>query len=321
MIRFHIVVSLGVCLLTANMVVGQEVISVPEDAKFVVQVDVGAFGRTTLGGKLVALTKRLAEEELGTESGEIMQRIEETVGFNPLEEVQSLTVIGRSFEDAEEDLQVILRLRKTTGNLEGLMLALPNYTSEEEGDRTIHSFREGDMSAQAVIHTSQDGNKTILAATNRADVLDLLQSLDASTATFRKRKTISWVVPEGTFAQIQLLQFPEELMDHDQAGNIARLIKDAAITVGEQGGDLAASLILTTSDEKKAEQIQQLVTGLRAMVGLFKDEIGDDQDAQMALSIAEKVSAHREGETVVIEASIPQALIIQFLKEEADLPL
>lgn len=296
----------------------QSQVTVPEDAKFLVQIDIGAFAETKLGSKILKLTQKMATEELGSDEAEFMQKIEETLGFNPLEEVQTLTVVGSDYEDPEEDLSVVLQMRKTTGNLEGMMLGLPGYESTEEGDLTIHSAKQDDMKAFAAIHEADDGNKRIVVATSKSNLMDLLSPNDAAS---RFQRQVSWTVPEGTFAQLQIIKFPEEMMDVDAARNVVKLLENVSLLIGEKGSNFTADLLLTTTSDKKAEQIQQLVQGLKAMVGLFEDEIGDDEEAKMALELLKGVKIKRDGKSVSIAAKVPEEIILHFLREEADLPL
>ncbi len=301
---------------------GQSEISVPADAKFVVQVDLDTFRHTQLGKRLLSLTQQMAAEEIGGEGKEIMQKVEESLGFNPLEEMQTLTVIGSDFENPEEHLQLMLQLGETTGNLEGMMLALPGYESEEYHDITIHSAHDDDKRAFAAIHTGDDGNKRIVASTQRSHVIEMLDGLNGSRRG-GKRRSVSWVVPEGTFLQVQILEFPSEILDEDPPGNVIKMLRDVALTVGEDGDDYVAELTLTTSDEKRAEQIQQMVTGFKAMVGLFREQIEEEigDDAEQAMHMLDQIMIDRHDSTVVIQGGVPESLIIKFLQEEADLPL
>lgn len=294
---------------------GQTTLAVPEDAKFVVQLDIDTFRETQLGEKLLKLTQQMAQEEIGGESGDVMAQVEEALGFNPLEEIHQLTLIGANYESPEDSLRAILQLGKTTGNLEGLMLALPGYESHEHGDMTIHSVKDNDMEAYAAIHTLGDGRKRIVAATSEDAVNEML------TEGQGKRRQISWTVPKGTFVQVQLLEFPDEVFENEQSSNIAKLLQDVSATIGEKDDNYEVNLTLTTVDEKRAEQIQQLLQGAKALVGLLENEIGDDEDAKMAISLLKQVTVEKDGHAVTVHGAIPEDLIINFLREEADLPL
>jgi hypothetical protein len=298
----------------------QEVISVPDDVKFVVQVDVSGFRKTNLGGKLLELTQAMAAEEFNGQGDELMAKLTESLGFNPLEEIRTLTLMGTDYKEPTEELRLVIQLGKTTGNIEGLLLALPGYASEEHGETTIHSAKLDNMHVYAAIQTNTDGMKSILASTHRADVLEMLTSTQGARTGGKKRE-ISWVVPSGTFAQLQIIEFPSDVLKEGPPANIIKMLKDVSLTLGESGDDFSVDLLLTTSDDKRAEQLQQLIQGLKAMVSLFKDEIGDDEQAKAAMSLAEGITVERTGVDVTLHAGVPQELIIKLLREEMDLPL
>lgn len=312
----HLFLSL-VAVFGPQAAFAQSQVAVPEDAKFVVQIDVAAFAHTEIGEKLVELTREMAEEETGQDKDDFVRQVHESLGFNPLEEIRTLTIIGSDYEDPEDDLQVMVQMRKTTGNLEGLMLGLPGYESEEVGDVTIHSAHQDDMRAYAAFRTGSDGNKQVMVAVSKSRLMEMLEDKTSSSP----QRQISWTVPSGTFAQVQIIAFPEEAMKVDAAKNVVNLLESVALLVGERDSDFTAELALTATSEKKAEQIQQLVQGAKAMVGLFEEEIGDDEEARAAMEILETVEVRRDGSSIRVLGKIPQDLILKFLREEADLPL
>ena len=157
-----------------------------DDTKFALQIDLSQFRETTIGSKLVDYTHRLASEQIDEEEGELMAKLEESLGFNPFDEVRTLTILGNSYESPDENpenLRAIVRLGKTTGNLEGLMLAVPGYDSEEVDGVEIHSINMDDVSLFVAIHEDRRDNKTLVACTSQAQVLHVLETLDCRQIT------------------------------------------------------------------------------------------------------------------------------------------
>lgn len=311
-------ITLG--LLIPSMGYAQKKLSVPEDAKFVVQIDVSAFRNTRLGARLLEVTQQLAQQELGGDARDFMPKITEALGFNPLEEVKTLTVIGSDFESPEESLRLALQLGKTTGNLEGLVMAAPGYRSQQYEGQTIHSAREDDMEAHATIYTDAAGDKTILAAASFADLKAMLTAM-GSEGNFRTRREVSWSVPSGTFAHLQILEFPEEVYQHDPPSNLIRMIHDLSLTLSEAKDNFVLDLVFSTQDEQRAEQFQQLAQGAKALVGLFEEEIKEDEDARMLLGLLDEVEVVRDNLSISVRIAVPEAMVLKFLREEADLPL
>lgn len=308
-------VLIGACLtcfvcVQAN---AQSEISVPDGTKFVVKLDLAAFAETETGGKILEMTQAMAQSELGNDE-DVMKKIVETVGFNPFEEVKALTVMGQDYEHPEHGMRMMLQLGKTAGNLEGLALTLPNYSAEEAGDYTIHSAHEDEMAGFATIHTGKSGNKTVMLATSKEELMEMLAGAESS-------RQVSWSVPKGTFAQVHVLEMPGELVKNGPQANIAKLVSDLSLTVGEAGEDIEVSLSLTAANEKKAEQLHQLAQGAKAMISLFQDEVKGDKEAEMAMEILKGVAIEREGSTLSLQVEVPQKLIMVQISEEGGLSI
>ncbi len=298
-----------------SMGIAQDVEAVPEDTKFVVNLDVRAFRSTEIGSRLVEATQKLAQDELESDE-DLLKKAEEVLGFNPLEEIRLLSIVGGSFEEPEESFTLVLKLGESTGNIEGLMLALPEYESTEVDGVTLHSAVLDNEKIYGAIYGGKQ--KTVVASTDRASVMRMANS----KGDLEARKSLSWKVPEGTFAQVHLIDLPKDVEEVDQARNIAKLLEHASVIIGEYEDQLSLKLQLKVKDEKKAEQVEQLIRGAKALISLFKDEIDDgDEEAKMVLSILEELAIDRNGASVTVNVHVPQDLIIGFLREEADLPL
>lgn len=323
-------VLIGACLacFISNQAIAQSEISVPSDTKFVVKLDLAAFGETEIGGKIVQVTKEMAQAELGEDEDAMMEKIIETVGFDPLEEVKSMTIMGLDYERPEKGMRMMLQLGNTAGNLEGLALTLPNYEAEEVGGYTIHSAHEDKMKAFATIHTGSTGAKTVVVATSKEDLMGMLDSLKSSAPSSLQEakaakgpRQISWTVPTGTFAQVHVLEMPGEMMKGGPQANIAKLVSDLSLTVGESEDQIEVSVALTAANEKKAEQLRQLAQGAKAMISLFQDEVKGDEEAEMAMEILKKVTIEQDGSTLMLHVEIPQELIMVQISDNGGLSI
>jgi hypothetical protein len=280
------------------------------DAKFVVQVDLQSFRATRLGSKILESVQAMVSQEM--KGGDVEQKVEEALGFDPLEEIQSITIRGSSFESPEEGLEIMVQLDETTGNLEGLMLALPGYEEEEVDGHTVYSFGEGDMRGVATIRESKRGKKAVLAATSRPRLMGLLGDSNSWSSNDVKK---------GEFLQVKILELPEEVYDQEQAANVAKMLTSILVNVGQVGDEIQLSCTLTAQKEKQAEQIQQLAQGAKAFVSLFEEEIGNEKEAEVILSLLNAVEVDRNGHEVTIRAHLPEKMVVEFLREEADLDL
>lgn len=147
---------------------------VPPGTKLAIQVDIATFGGTALGKKLLQLTRTMASEEIGEGADDVDENVKMALGFDPLTEIQSILVMSSSFEELESGLHVIVKLGKTTGNLEGLMLALPEHKTVEHGEHTIHSAADEDIEGFVAIHTDEEQSKWILGSSDIESVRVML---------------------------------------------------------------------------------------------------------------------------------------------------
>jgi hypothetical protein len=106
---------------------------------------------------------------------------------------------------------------------------------------------------------------------------------------------------------------------------IGRMVTDCSLSLREEENDLVVKINLATKSEDQATQLQQLAQGAVAMMGLFKEEIrrelkGDDV-ASRVIPVLDQIQVSRDESDVTIVTKIPESLIIEFLRKEADLPL
>ena len=130
----------------------QTSISVPSDSKFVLQVDLQALKSSKIGSSLFEMAKKAAMDEVGKkiDSKDVsIEKIKEVLGMDPFEEIQGIVICASDFEKPEKSLLGMVRLKKTTGNIEGLLLALPGYAKSEHRNYEIHAASPDDMRTPA----------------------------------------------------------------------------------------------------------------------------------------------------------------------------
>lgn len=294
---------------------------VPKDAQFVFLLDVQAIQQSKVGQKLIGLAKQAAEEELknhGVSDGDQNPylQLREALGFDPLTEVQSLVITAADFEHPEQSMTACLHLGKSTGNLEGLFLSLPNYESETHGQHVIHSAQPDDTRIYATIHEKKDGNHVMLLAPDRAMLDTQLASLDVfdkSSGALQLFQSDSVTKP---MLAAQLLKLPlEELGDGPQK-NIAKRLKSLSFAVSEQDDEIDLRLQLETETPKQAEQIRQMVQGFMAMLEFAQSMESEDEDLKQAIAMLKDTKASVDGSNVRLRFSVPSDWIEEAIQEE-----
>ncbi len=83
---------------------------------------------------------------------------------------------------------MLVRLKKTSGNLEGLALSLPKYESSEYKSYQIHSMSaDHDMRVYGAIHGKDQADRTLVLCPNQDLVKSVLDGLDGGK--IRRRTT------------------------------------------------------------------------------------------------------------------------------------
>ena len=92
------------------------------------------------------MAKKAAMDEIGksVNSQELTsEKIKEVLGMDPFEEIQGVVICASEYENPEKSLLGMIRLKKTTGNIEELPLGIPGYEKSQYRKYAIHSASPG----------------------------------------------------------------------------------------------------------------------------------------------------------------------------------
>jgi hypothetical protein len=302
---------------------GETVVTVPADAKFVVQFDIQACRGTSLGAKLIEFAKKQAEKGLaddglkGKDAG--LEKLHEVIGFDPLQEIKAVLISGSDFEHPEKSVVMSVKMGKTTGNLEGLLLGLPGYAAQEHSKYTIHSVAPDDnLHVYGAIHTDGKGDKTILFATQRETVCQRLDTLDGKASTGSELKNL--ILPtEGTpFLTVDVLEIPAELIGKGPQSGVAKIVQSLGVRLSEAQENLNIAIWLNAGTEQQSEQLRQMAQGLIALLSFAQSMDPDDEDLQKFQKMAKDIQVARDGLTVKITLNVPSEQLNELINEHLD---
>lgn len=175
------VFTLCLMLFISTNAAAQNSIGVPSDSKFVLQIDLKALRNSKVGSMVFDMAKKAAMEEFGKnrDSKELpFYKIKEVLGMDPFEEIQGIVVCGSDYEKPEKSLLGMIRLKKTTGNVEGLLLSIPGHEKSEHRNYEIYSASPGDnKKVFGAIHKDNEENHTLIVGANKTSVTGLLTPL------------------------------------------------------------------------------------------------------------------------------------------------
>ncbi|MEO1527764.1 MAG: hypothetical protein AAFX06_20230 [Planctomycetota bacterium] len=301
-----------------SMAWGQESSSDSTDSSTIhVQIDIGEFVTSEIGEMLTQAGAGLMGEELGKDPDEAIAAVEKSLGFDPATQKLRAVLSIKDIENPLETMTVQAEFKDSTGNLEGLLLAAPEYESFKHGEHTIHSFSLDGQDAFVGFLTSRSGKKRVVMSVTKDDVANALDE--------GAKGDLGWSIPEGQFVSVKLNSLPEEVNEVPPLATLSSLLDHIGLSIGEEDENLTLKLAFHATEEEKAMQLQQLAQGAVAMVSLFseqiREELDDEETATNVLNAVERIVVQRADTTVEMELSIPMSIVIQFLREEADLPL
>jgi hypothetical protein len=206
----------------------------------------------------------------------------QALGFDPRTAIQDIVVFGDDFQHTSGT--AVANLGSTRGNIEGWLLAAPGYKSEEVGETILHSFDVEDKDLPrlwvAFPKRQSDSNFLLVAGFDSERVRTLITQVaeggnPLEDSKLSGEKFLALVVNDLSKAPIEI--------DEDEPGSaIVKTIQSLVLSVGSEGNQLASNLEVTTDNAARAEQLNQLIVGMKAMVQLALPEKGDDDVKQFA---------------------------------------
>ena len=311
---------MSLMLVFGNDANAQNSISVPSDSKFVLQIDLQAIKSSKVGSAIFEMAKKAAMDEVGKNANAkdiSSDKIQEVLGMDPFEEIQGIVICASNYDHPEKSLLGMVRLKKTTGNIEGLLLAIPGYEKSEHRKYEVHSASPGDdPKVFGAIHKNTVGNNTLIFGANRASVTGLLDSFDAKNLETSSLKTVDLQSDRKVIAHLQLLELPMEKLGKGPQANIAALLSSLVVSIVEEDDELEIRGAMQAGTEKKAEQIRQSVQGLSAMVELFASMDDQDDDVKNFLQFIKKIRVSQDGTSVSVKVRVPAAEVAEMIKKE-----
>ena len=250
-----------------------------------------------------------------------LDELGDTLGLDLERGVGPMVLFGDDFEGG--DATLIADLGSTAGNLEGWMLTLPGYTSEElPGGGLLHRFvlnadnEQPDRPVWAAVAEAAGGFR-LVASTRERDARDRaagagLAGLDDELApgrldgerilTARIHRVPEGSVPEGTPGAAALRSITS--MDLDLTS----------------GDTLALDLSLDTPSEARARQLRQLLQGFMGMGQMMLSGQPDAEQLAAALAgvdITEQPPGPDGTASVKLNLGVPQADVDAWVVENA----
>jgi len=292
-------------------------VNVPADSKFSIQIDLSAIKQTKLGAMLFSLAKKKAIEELGKEGGDEagLAKLKQMLGMDPFEEIQTVTLTSAEYEHPEKSMLAIVRLKKTSGNLEGLALSLPEYESIEYKKNLIHSAApDKKMRVYGAIHGKDDQNRTIILTPSKSTIESVLDALESNLSAGLNESM-------SPLVRLQLFEIPMDKIGEGPQVNIAKIVKTLVLDIEDAKEDIAFTAKMTTETDKQAEQVRQMAQGVIAMIDFAQSMDSGDKDLKKLREMLVGLKATRDGTDVQVGLTLNAAKIATAIAEELHIDL
>jgi hypothetical protein len=176
------------------------------------------------------------------------------------------------------------------GNLQGLLLMSPNYSSTEDGENTLHKIDLDGSGSIFIRFVEANARFLTVAAFDESDLSTLAQTVaDDDSMSFLNNDNRLVRIEIGVSAMSTLKQkIPNDSAPPVQlARNITKDITGLVISVERQGEGLSLTATSTLTSDKKAQQQAQAIRGAIALAQLVLGE-ETDEEIRFLLSILDK---------------------------------
>lgn len=227
--------------------------------------------------------ERLFASPLGTMINEVIKKeapqgeaninsFIEALGMDPRTAIQEVVLFGNGFDPSSLHAAVA-NIGSTRGNIEGWLLAAPGYQSETIDDNTIlHSFVMEKHGPQARLWCAIPFSKTsnsniVVAATDRDTAVALAkEAAEQGIGNFSKRLSGDTLL---SVTINDLARAPIEIDENDPGSGIIKTLQSVSVNAtNDNNQQLVVATKLTTDSPARAQQLQQLLVGMKAMMQL-----------------------------------------------------
>ncbi len=295
------------------------------ETAFILNLDLQAVRKSEVGGRLLDVAVERAIEKVAekgnTSREEALKQVEQILGFNPLEEVKAITLSAADYEQPERSLVAVIRLGKTTGNLEGLLLGLPEYAVTDHDGYKVHSAapEEGKTLYVAFV-TDNAGDRLILFSSQREAVTSRLNEAAGKNTTGVPTAEFAIEPSANRLLLLQVNKLPAGAVEAGPPANIAKMLKDASVSIDEADGRVGVNVALAADTEEQAEQLRQMAQGSIAMLQFAQTANPEDQNLKKMAGMIKDAAASRDGTNVKVSVQLPAAdvaaMIDQKLKDK-----
>lgn len=275
------------------------------DAKWVLHLDIEAIVNSNVGHAILD----------GPMGAEIRADIEEDfvreMGIDPLKDLRGVTIFGHSEEETEA-----LILISATGAIDAPLAKLPdivpNYSAIREGDRVVHTWRDGEETVYAYAAPGSGAGERVVLFSGNVDELRRgmirLETGGADLSPALHGRTPA----AGSFVFFAADQVPGLLGGDNDVSAFMRYAQSLVFEAGAQGNQLQADARITASGAEDATTMLQVVQG---MMALGRMAASSEPEMQPLLKVMDGCRANTEGAALLLTLRLDLDTIMQAIHE------
>lgn len=274
---------------------------VPEDASWVIHLDL----EQLLGSRF--FTHLMGAEEWAEVESKNAQ-FAKKFRINLLKDLKAVTVYGKGHD--EETAVACITGRFDKDHLLDLLGMSDEHKEIPYGNYTMHNW-DGDEYGAFVGNNLVVITKTEAGLKHALDVISgKAENITGSAAGDILDRTPSDSLLTAVARNIS------ELLDRekDEHSAILKKAQAAMLHLSERGDDMVMGAEVAASSAKDANNIEQMLKGLRAMLDLYRD------DLPAGIDLPEDINISRAGNSVRVEMSYPAEKLLKLIAEKGRFP-
>jgi hypothetical protein len=274
---------------------------IPADAGWVVHVDLEHL-----------LSSRLFNHLMGTEGWDEVQKknatFENKFRINLLKDIKAVTVHGKGHD--EESAVACISGSLDKDHLLGLLGMADSHKEIPYGRFTMHNWDDDEYGAFV-------GDDMVLIAQSEERLKHALDVISGKSADITSSDAADLIgkAPSGSIVTAVARNISDLLGEEkDDHSAILKKAESAVLHVAEKGDNLFLGAEMAVITPKDADNVEQMLRGLLAMVDMYRDEISED------IKMPEDIKISREGNRVRVEMSYPTQEAIKLIAEKGRFP-
>ena len=269
---------------------------IPANARWLAHVDIQAI----LGSDLLRALQRL-EPEFDFKSNPDLAEMRAMLGFDPFEEVKSLTAYGLPRD--EEAAVVMIR---TTAVAEGAFKLLELHLQRQAhvyGGIDMWKWSEGHRGDAVFTYMARKPGsdaRLLLAAPNAHDLATGVNALRGEIDTLADEPGISTQMASGSLAFLSASGRLAELGHDQDARRIARMVDHVELSIVEHDGAFGMDVQVTAHNPADAMAARQMLQGGLAFLSMAAR---NEPNAQALLPLVNSLQITTEGSALRVRCS------------------